>query len=596
MRMADAAAARTRISLPERLALLLASLCHDMHHPGVSNAYLMNARAPVAALYNDTSVLEHAAAAGAYALASKLGSSGVAAAGGGASSSSSSSSSSAAAAAAAAGDVFAALDPASWKEVRRLFIAAVLHTDMTYHFPMVSKVEVFYELNAAAISRANAAEANAAAAGGGGGGAGGGSFFVVGGRGSSAARAAAAAALAAAAASAAAAAAAATAAAAAAATSSAAAPSSASSDGGGAAAAASTPGGARRNSAAATAAPASPPPSLLFATAEERPFLVAILLHCADISNAAKPRRITEQWAHRVLAEFFAQGDAERAAGLPVSPLCERASTSLPGSQGNFIEFVVAPLFHQAARVFPGLAPLMGHVLDNRRAWHAELARELEAGTGPAGARGAAERAAELARAATRVEAFEKAYGHWGAVAEAAASAAAAAVENAAAAASGGSSSDGSSRGGIMTGGGGGGGGGAADPTSSSRRRSNSFQNVLGGAFSSRGRSRSGSGSNILGGELTAGKVQGGGRGGGGGGGGGGGSGGSSFSRMLARGTIFGGGGGGGSNSGNNSAADASSFSSASAVSDRALRRVRSISMGAQKNKDPLSSAERGGK
>ena len=591
MRMADAAAARTRISLPERLALLLASLCHDMHHPGVSNAYLMNARAPVAALYNDTSVLEHAAAAGAYALASKLGSSGVAAAGGGASSSSSSSSSSAAAAAAAAGDVFATLDPASWKEVRRLFIAAVLHTDMTYHFPMVSKVEVFYELNAAAISRANAAEANAAAAGGGGGGAGGGSFFVGGGRGSSAARAAAAAALAAAAASAAAAAAAATAAAAAAATSSAAASSSASSDGGGAAAAASAPGGARRNSAAATAAPASPPPSLLFATAEERPFLVAILLHCADISNAAKPRRITEQWAHRVLAEFFAQGDAERAAGLPVSPLCERASTSLPGSQGNFIEFVVAPLFHQAARVFPGLAPLMGHVLDNRRAWHAELARELEAGTGPAGARGAAERAAELARAAARVEAFERAYGHWGAVAEAAASAAAAAVANAAASASGGSSSDGSSRGGTMTGGGGC--GGAADPTSSSRRRSNSFQNVLGGAFSSRGRSRSGSGSNILGGEMTAGKVQGGGRGGGGGGGGGG-SGGSSFSRMLVRETIFGGGGGGGSNSGNNSAADASS--SASAASDRALRRVRSISMGAQKNKDPLSWAERGGK
>jgi len=65
---------------------------------------------------------------------------------------------------------------------------------------------------------------------------------------------------------------------------------------------------------------------------------------------------------------------------------------------------------------------------------------------------------------------------------------------------------------------------------------------------------------------------------------------------MLARGTIFGGGGGGGSNSGNNSAADASSSSSASAASDRALRRVRSISMGAQKNKDPLSWAERGGK
>ena len=585
MRMADAAATRARVTPAERLALLLASLCHDMHHPGVSNAYLVSARAPVAALYNDTSVLEHASAAGAYALASKLGSSSSAVAGGASSSSSgAAAASSAAASAAAAGDVFASLDPASWKEVRRLFIAAVLHTDMTYHFPMVSKVEVFYEMNAAAISKANAAEANAAAAAGSGV-----SFFAGGGgggRGSSAVRAAAAAAAAVAAA----------AAAAAAANAAVSSSSKASCEGGGSATVAAAPGGNISNdNAASSTSPSPSSPSLLFPTAEERPFLIAILLHCADISNAAKPRPITVQWATRVLAEFFAQGDAERAAGLPVSPLCDRATTSLPGSLGNFIEFVVAPLFHQAARVFPGFAPLMGHVLDNRRAWHAELVRELETGTGPAASRTPEERASELAKAEARVESFERTYGSWGVIAEAAAAAAAAAAANAAAAAvsvaaaaataaaasgraSGASSSDGSTR-------------GVHGDASSSRRRSNSIQNVgsmLSGAFS-RGRSRSGSGSSILSsvaeGNTGAGdkpsssaQAQGGGSG---------------LSRLLARGTIFGGsgGGGGGSKNGNSNSAAASS----SAGSELSLRRMHSMSKGAAKNTDPLSSAERGG-
>lgn len=51
-----------------------------------------------------------------------------------------------------------------------------------------------------------------------------------------------------------------------------------------------------------------------------------------------------------MLEEFFAQGDRERAAGLPVSPMMDRTSTSRALSQINFIEFIVAPLFSQARR------------------------------------------------------------------------------------------------------------------------------------------------------------------------------------------------------------------------------------------------------
>ena len=48
-------------------------------------------------------------------------------------------------------DVFYYLDENSWREVRKIIIEAILHTDMVKHFGMVSKVDVFYELHSAEI-------------------------------------------------------------------------------------------------------------------------------------------------------------------------------------------------------------------------------------------------------------------------------------------------------------------------------------------------------------------------------------------------------------------------------------------------------------
>lgn len=36
------------------------------------------------------------------------------------------------------------------------------------------------------------------------------------------------------------------------------------------------------------------------------------LLHAADVSNPVKPFRLYEEWAGRVLNEFWNQGDSER--------------------------------------------------------------------------------------------------------------------------------------------------------------------------------------------------------------------------------------------------------------------------------------------
>ena len=60
-------------------------------------------------------------------------------------------------------------------------------------------------------------------------------------------------------------------------------------------------------------------------------------------------------WADQALAEFFAQGDLEREANLPISPLCDRKTTDLATSQRDFIQFVVLPSFKVLGQIFPGI-------------------------------------------------------------------------------------------------------------------------------------------------------------------------------------------------------------------------------------------------
>lgn len=80
------------------------------------------------------------------------------------------------------------------------------------------------------------------------------------------------------------------------------------------------------------------------------------VLHLADISAQARPEPIFRVWAGRVYSEFFAQGDAEGAAGLPISPLCDRETTDVDGSQVGFVKFVILPAFQLLGRIVPRVA------------------------------------------------------------------------------------------------------------------------------------------------------------------------------------------------------------------------------------------------
>jgi len=72
---------------------------------------------------------------------------------------------------------------------------------------------------------------------------------------------------------------------------------------------------------------------------------MCLILHCADISNPAKPFHIHRRWTEMLLEEYFRQGDDEIRIGLPASPMMDRTTTLVPPSQIGFMDVIVQPAF-----------------------------------------------------------------------------------------------------------------------------------------------------------------------------------------------------------------------------------------------------------
>ncbi|KAJ3319549.1 hypothetical protein HDU76_000503 [Blyttiomyces sp. JEL0837] len=96
----------------EIFAACVASAVHDIDHPGVNNAFLVQSNHPMAIMYNDAAVLESHHAAKAFEIASvpEL-------------------------------DIFASLTVDQRREARKLIIAMVIATDMSQHFQYINKLK-----------------------------------------------------------------------------------------------------------------------------------------------------------------------------------------------------------------------------------------------------------------------------------------------------------------------------------------------------------------------------------------------------------------------------------------------------------------------
>lgn len=93
------------------------------------------------------------------------------------------------------------------------------------------------------------------------------------------------------------------------------------------------------------------------------------IIHCADVSNTAKPFDICKKWTSLVMEEFFRQGDKEKLEKLPVSFLCDRDKTDIPKSQISFISNIILPCYKVLELMIPSCDVFIKNLENNIESW-----------------------------------------------------------------------------------------------------------------------------------------------------------------------------------------------------------------------------------
>ena len=98
--------------------------------------------------------------------------------------------------------------------------------------------------------------------------------------------------------------------------------------------------------------------------------MLRMCLHCADVSNPTKKFSVYEKWAHKVMEEFYQQGDKERELGMTISPFMDRNNPQVAKCQLGFIKFIVRPLYLSFCELVTTLKDeVMGNLDKNVKEW-----------------------------------------------------------------------------------------------------------------------------------------------------------------------------------------------------------------------------------
>ncbi|CAJ0959815.1 unnamed protein product, partial [Mesorhabditis belari] len=101
------------------------------------------------------------------------------------------------------------------------------------------------------------------------------------------------------------------------------------------------------------------------------------MIHLADLSNPTKPIDLYRQWNERILEEYWRQGDKEREAGIPISPMCDRNNVTIEQSQVGFIDYIVHPLYETwADLVYPDAQEILDKLEENREWYQSRIPQE----------------------------------------------------------------------------------------------------------------------------------------------------------------------------------------------------------------------------
>lgn len=102
---------------------------------------------------------------------------------------------------------------------------------------------------------------------------------------------------------------------------------------------------------------------------EQRLCFARILLHAADISNTVRIWSISKRWSDLIVEEFFCQGDAEKVAGLTVSPGMDRSLATQASISLKFSDYIVKPYFAALKQLLPSVKILLDILNENRVEW-----------------------------------------------------------------------------------------------------------------------------------------------------------------------------------------------------------------------------------
>lgn len=115
---------------------------------------------------------------------------------------------------------------------------------------------------------------------------------------------------------------------------------------------------------------------------ETRRVLLNTTLHCADLSNPAKPLDLARKWALLVQEEMFLQGDKERDLDLPISMFMDRKKNTLNKCQIGFLTIIIRPLFSTYFQFVPSMSATIEEYINQNLAYWQRSQEELEARLG----------------------------------------------------------------------------------------------------------------------------------------------------------------------------------------------------------------------
>merc|ERR1719217_911952 len=102
---------------------------------------------------------------------------------------------------------------------------------------------------------------------------------------------------------------------------------------------------------------------------EDMTSMLQMAMKCADLGHLTLDWGVHRKWVSRVEAEFFAQGDKEKAAGIPVSFLTDRNQPGCSETQTGFFEFVALPILQLLVDVVPATKPMLHGAIANQQRW-----------------------------------------------------------------------------------------------------------------------------------------------------------------------------------------------------------------------------------